>query len=190
MKLFEDNNENKVFKELKCNEKLENNAFYKCTFSNSSFQSSQFVGCDFDNCEFINCDLSLIEIPGAVFSDAKFIDCKLLGINWSSAGGFFSASFKGCLLNNNAFADMNLSKFKFESCSLVEALFSNAKMAYAVFDDCDLDGCQFHQADLSFADFSTSRNYYINASTNTLHKTVFSVPEAVSLLKNLDIVLK
>jgi len=114
----------------------------------------------------------------------------MLGVSWGGAGGFLSASYDGCLLNNNVFADMNLTRFKFSSCFLVEASFSNTKMRYSVFDDCDLSQCQFHQADLSFADFTTSRNYYMNATTNTLRKTLFSLPEAVSLLANLDIVLK
>ena len=191
MDIFEENSyENELFEGIRNGEDLHGIEFYKCTFRNSSFQSSRLIECNFDSCEFVQCNLSLIEINYTVFTDIKFIDCKMLGVNWSGAGGFFSASFDGCLLNNNVFADMNLSRFKFSSCLLVEASFSNTKMMYSIFDECDLHQCQFHQTDLSFANFTTSHNYYINATTNVLKKTLFSLPEAVSLLANLDIVLK
>ncbi len=182
--------ENEIFEDVAWSNDLEDVEFYNCTFKNSSFQSCRLIECSFDSCEFIQCNLSLIEIKYTSFLDVKFIDCKILGVNWGEAGGFLSASYDGCLLNNNVFADMNLTRFKFTSCLLGEALFSNTKMRYSVFDDCDLSQCQFHQADLSHADFRTSRNYFMNATTNTLQKTMFSLPEAVSLLANLNIVLK
>jgi len=43
---------------------------------------------------------------------------------------------------------------------------------------------------LSFTDFTTSRNYQISSEQNILKKTKFSLPEAVSLLANLDVVIK
>jgi len=191
MVLFEDDSyENETFEDVVWSDDLDNIEFYKCTFKNSSFQSSRLIECSFDSCEFIQCNLSLIEIKYTSFIDVKFTDCKILGVNWSTAGGFFSASYDGCILNNNFFSDMNLTRFKFSSCYFVEASFFNTKMMHSVFDECDLSRCQFHQVDLSFANFTTSRNYYMNAATNTLRNTAFSLPEAVSLLANLDIVLK
>ncbi len=191
MRFFEDDNyENEIFENVAWSDDLKGVEFYKCIFKNSSFQSSRLVECNFDCCEFIQCNLSLVEIKYTSFIDAQFTDCKMIGVNWSGVGGFFSASYDGCLLNNNIFSDMNLRKFKFSSCSLVEASFFNTKLMHSVFDECDLSKCQFYQADLSFARFVTSRNYYMNATTNNLHKTEFSLPEAVSLLANLDIVLK
>lgn len=85
---------------------------------------------------------------------------------------------------------MNLTKVKFEKCSLKESVFSNSKLQKVKFSECDLSQCQFHQSDLSYADFSTSRNYFMSADSNKLHQAVFSLPEAVSLLANLDIKLK
>lgn len=72
----------------------------------------------------------------------------------------------------------------------MDAAFSDCKLARVKFDDCDFAGCQFHQTDLSNADFTSSRNYFMNAETNKLKKTKFSLPEAVSLLANLEIELK
>lgn len=121
--------------------------------------------------------------------ETVFNGSKLLGINWGSAGPVIRAEYINCLMDNCAFSGMNLTKVKFESCSLKEASFSNCKLVNVKMDECDFSGCQFHKTDLSKADFSSSRNYYINAETNILKKTKFSLPEAVSLLANLNIEL-
>jgi len=181
--------ERTTFDQVVCDDDLEDISFYRCVFRNASFQSRRLIDCVFDDCEFIQCNLSLVEIMASVFTGVKFVDCKLLGVNWSGTGGFLSASYNGCIMEHNVFADMNLSRDKFTSCVLANATFSHTKLRYSVFDDCDLSQCQFHQTDLSYANFTTSRNYYMNAETNNLKKTVFSLPEAVSLLANLDIVL-
>lgn len=185
-----DTYEHMTFDQVDCVEDIEDVAFYKCTFVNSNFQSRRLIDCSFDDCEFIRCNLSVIEIHSSVFTGVTFSDCKMVGVNWAGTGGFLSAVFEGCIMHNNVFVDMNLSKYRFTSCMLSESTFSNTKLRYSVFDDCDLSRCQFHQADLTGADFSTSCNYYMNAEVNTLSKTIFSLPEAVSLLGNLDIVLK
>lgn len=189
--LFEDDSyENETFENVEWREDLEDVEFYQCVFRNSSFQFSRFLGCAFDRCEFVQCNLSLVKVMNTSFLDAAFTDCKMIGVAWSTVGGFLSASYDRCILNNNIFSDMNLTKFQFRSCSFVEASFHNTKLAHSVFDDCDLSGCRFSQTDLSHADFTTARNYYVNATENRLHKTRFSLPEAVSLLGNLDIVLE
>lgn len=164
--------------------------FYRCTFQNAAFQSASFTGCSFDRCEFLQCNLSLLKINQTSFSNARFADCKLVGIDWSTPAGIFTAAFTGCLLDSALFANMNLKQFAFTSCSLVDAMFHKTNLTRAVFDDCDLTRCLFSHANLTQADFTTSRNYSISAEDNTLRKTRFSLPEAVSLLANLDIVLK
>lgn len=172
------------------NNSLSDISFINCTFLKSCFEYAVLSECFFEKCSFIECNLSLIEIQGSKFIDTCFINSKLLGINWSSTSGIFSASFQDCNLSNNAFVDMNLMKYKFTECLLKDAAFINTKLQHAVFDFCDLFNCQFSNADLSYANFETSKNYYINAQTNKLKKTIFSLPEAVSLLGNFDIVLK
>lgn len=182
--------EDVTFDHIVCNDAVEGVSFYNCTFRNADIQSSRLIDCVFDECVFIQCNLSLMEIVGSLFTWVKFTDCKMVGVDWSGTGGFLSASYSGCIMKNNIFSNMNLSKYRFISCNLSESQFSNVRLKNAVFDECELSQCQFHQADLSSANFATSRNYYMNAETNTLKKTVFSLPEAVSLLANLDIVLE
>lgn len=169
---------------------LEDTYFYGCSFSKSLLQSALLQNCVFEKCSFERCNLSLADIAGSKFIDTTFNDSKLLGINWSNRSGIFSVNFAACMLDNNVFVDMNLNKYKFDTCTLVDASFINTKLKYALFENCDLERCQFNNVDLSFADFSTSKNYYINTTGNKLHKTVFTLPEAASLLANFDITLK
>lgn len=169
---------------------LDDASFFQCTFRNASFQYAAFNNCRFERCVFEGCNLSLAQLRTARLVGVKFRDSKLAGINWSNTSGVFSASFSGCVMDNCAFSSMNLSKYRFTNCSFRDASFMNTKLHHAVFDECDLRKCMFHNADLSHADFSTSRDYFINADSNRFHKTVFSLPEAVSLLSNFDITLK
>jgi len=139
--------ENETFENVEWRDELEDIEFFHCVFRNSSFQSSRFVECSFDQCEFIQCNLSLLEIEHTSFLDAVFSDCKMIGVSWSATGGFLSAEYERSILNNNIFADMNLTRFTFSGCSFVEASFHNTKLKHAVFDDCDMSGCRFSQAD-------------------------------------------
>ncbi len=87
------------------------------------------------------------------------------------------------------FRDCEFERVDFQFCLLREACFQDVSMKHAVFDKCDLQNCQFANADLSHADMTTARNYFVNSQSNKLHKTKFSLPEALSLLGNFDIIL-
>lgn len=165
-------------------------SFFQCVFRNASFQYARFNECSFERCVFDCCNLSLAQLRSTVIIGATFTNSKLTGINWGTHSGVFSASFNGCVLDNCAFSSMNLSKYRFVGCSLRDAAFMDTKLRHCVFDDCDLRNCTFHNTDLSHADFSSSYNYFMNADTNIFHKTIFSLPEAASLLSNFDITLK
>ena len=182
--------ENEVFDQLTFDSDVEDVVFHGCVFRGCSFQSRGFVDCIFYDCEFVQCNLSLVSFVRPVLTGVRFVDTKMVGLDWSHVLGFPSVSVEGCIMRDNIFMNMNISKQSFISCDLSGSTFSNTKLKNAVFEDCDLTQCQFHQTDLSFADFSTSRNYYINAESNRLKKTIFTLPEAASLLANLDIVLK
>lgn len=186
--LTEDTYDNAVFNGLDVsNSSFDSVSFYRCRFERCNLQYVELRNCEFEQCSFNNCNLSLAVLNNTKVIDTGFYDSKLLGINWSNVGVVIVASFVNSVLDNCAFGCMNLTKVKFNSCSLVEAVFSDTKLKRVKFDDCDFERCQFHQSDMSHADFRTSRNYYISTDSNNLHKARFSLPEAVSLLANLDI---
>lgn len=164
--------------------------FFQCAFRNVSLQYAKLIDCTFEQCVFDGCNLSLAQFQSTRIVGAKFVNSKLSGINWSTPSGVFSASFSGCVMDLCSFSSMNLSKYKFVSCSFRDASFMDTKLAHSTFEECDLSNCTFHNTDLSYADFSSACNYFMNADTNKFHKTIFALPEAVSLLSNFDITLK
>jgi len=172
------------------NAALHSASFFQCVFHNASLQYARLTDCSFEQCIFDCCNLSVAQLRSTKIVGTKFTNSKLTGINWSSSSGVFSASFSGCVMDNCSFCSMNLVKYKFVNCTLRDASFMDTKLAHALFEECDLRNCTFHNTDLSHADFSSSYNYFMNADTNKLHKTIFSLPEAVSLLSNFDITLK
>lgn len=77
----------------------------------------------------------------------------------------------------------------FTDCRLLANIFMNTQLSRAAFTRTDLEKTLFHHCDLSYADFSTALNYGINPQSNKITKTKFSLPEAVSLLQALDIII-
>lgn len=77
----------------------------------------------------------------------------------------------------------------FSACEIKETHFINAKLAKTSFSDSSLEGSVFHNTDLAGADFQGAERYSINPSTNNVKKAHFSSPEALSLLKELDIII-
>jgi uncharacterized protein YjbI with pentapeptide repeats len=70
---------------------------------------------------------------------------------------------------------------------LREVYFTNTDLQEADFTETDLLGTLFHQCNLTQSDFRNAKNYGINIQTNNLKKAKFSFPEAINLLKCLDI---
>ena len=75
-------------------------------------------------------------------------------------------------------------------CIAREVDFTGTNLTRANLAKTDFLGSRFADTNLSYADLSKARNYAIDPRANRLKKTVFSMPEAVSLLSAFDIVLK
>jgi uncharacterized protein YjbI with pentapeptide repeats len=73
----------------------------------------------------------------------------------------------------------------FQACT-----FENGHFAESVWRKCRFENCTFTGCDLSEANFTGATGYAINAAQNTLHQTKFPLPEALSLLHSLDIILE
>jgi fluoroquinolone resistance protein len=163
--------------------------FIRCTFAEASFTE-----CRFKNCTFINCDLSMARVKSSRFSNVQFEGCKAVGINWTQAswekGGFFRLiDFDNCSLNYSSFFGLTLKKIRVVNCTAREVDFGEADLTGATFSHTDFSGSIFMRTNLTEADFVHATNYTISAKNNTLKKTKFALPEALSLLHSLDIVL-
>jgi uncharacterized protein YjbI with pentapeptide repeats len=156
-----------------------------------------FRNCAFKDCRFINCDLSLIKLPQTHFRETAFKHCRMIGINWSQADWETHSllakkriDFEECLLDHSLFIEMDLSETKFINCKARQMDFEGSNLSQGDFSGTDFQGTRFIKCDLSQANFTGAVNYAIDASQNKFHKTRFSLPEAISLLHSLDIILE
>jgi uncharacterized protein YjbI with pentapeptide repeats len=168
--------------------------FSECVFDHCAFRESTFQACKFNDCTFQDCDLSLVRFDTTSFSDTKFERSTLVGVDWTLASwSRFQAdapiSFADCVVDFSAFIGLALRKIVFSKCSAQEVEFSDADLSRANFSGTNLAKSRFRNTNLSHANFVGATNYSIDLSANKVTKAKFSLPEALALLYNLDIVL-
>jgi fluoroquinolone resistance protein len=168
--------------------------FDECVFSNCSFRETIFNGCKFSDCTFQECNLSLVRFEGCSFSDTQFERSTVSGVDWTIAtwSRFQAESpirFTECEVDFSAFIGLTLRKIVFEKCSAQEVEFSDADLSNANFSGTNLARSRFRGTNLTRANFESATNYSIDLTTNKITKARFSLPEALSLLYGLDIVL-
>ena len=168
--------------------------FAGCTFVDCSFLETAFVACRFLDCEFVRCDLSLCRVEGCSFTSVKFIDSQVIGVNWTEASwparGLFNAiGFERCALSHSTFIGLGLRRVEMVDCLAHNADFAEADLTQANCAGTDFEGSRFLHTDLTEADFTRATNYAIAPNLNVLRRTRFALPEAMSLLYGLDIIL-
>lgn len=168
--------------------------FDGCLFSQCSLRETILRDCKFIDCKFQGCDLSLVRFEGSAFTDTSFEKSTVIGVNWTlAAWSKFQSdspiSFSECTLDYSAFIGLTLKKITFKKCSVKEVEFSETDLSAANFSGADLSKSRFNQTNLTRANFEGATNYSIDISHNKLTKARFSLPEALSLLYGLDIVL-
>ncbi len=176
------------------NPEIHEKTFTECTFTRCTFPEATFKSCRFRDCTFTGCDLSLIHVPGSSFRDVKFEKSKLMGINWSEAawakeGLLNSIDFYDCVINYSTFVGLTLKEIHITRCVAKGANFAETDLTEADCTGTDFLESRFLHTNLTKADFTGATHYAIDPTTNTLSKTKFSLPEAMSLLYSLDIVL-
>jgi uncharacterized protein YjbI with pentapeptide repeats len=84
---------------------------------------------------------------------------------------------------------LDLRQAKLVRCTAREADFTESDLTGADCNGTDFSSSRFLRTNLTKANFTKASNYSIDPSLNTLKKTRFSLPEAISLLYSLDIIL-
>jgi fluoroquinolone resistance protein len=185
-----------VFKDVhQEHEELVSSEFYDCEFLRCSLAESALRECRFVNCVFRECDLSLMRVPDSRFTSTRFENSKVVGVNWTEADwpqaglgnpiGFFTSA-----ISHSTFMGLSLRDIEIRNCVAIDVDFREANLSRADFAGTDLSRCLFSSTDLSEADLSRARNYLIDPGQNVLRQARFSLPEAMSLLYSLDIVLE
>lgn len=168
--------------------------FYDCTFIRCSFVESVFYHVRFIGCCFQHCDLSMFGVPNSTFSETQFEESKVVGVDWTQADWPLTRlgiplAFSKCAISYSTFLGLNLRGIKIRDCVALEVDFREADLTRADLKGTDLSESMFGSTILIEADLSSARNYSIAPGQNTLKGARFSLPEAVSLLYNMGIVL-
>ncbi|TLU55342.1 MAG: pentapeptide repeat-containing protein [Chlorobium sp.] len=181
--------ENKVFEKISFNEhSLVKGIFEECTFNNCNFNSVDLSGITFRTCSFNNCDCSLTKLKSTILQDVRFVNSKLLGVQFHECNGFLlRLYFENCMLKLSVFYKLKLKNTAFKNCNLQEADFSEADLTGALFDNCDLLLATFMHTNLEKADFRSASHYSINPEINRIRKARFSIPGVTGLLTTYDI---
>lgn len=174
-KLFESiNNAGKTIK----NREFEKCKFKGCDFSNIDFSSSRFT-----DCTFTACNLGLMKLNETSLNNVKFVECKLIGVNFSKCSDLlFSLEFENCLLDYASFAGKKMAKTPFKNCSLKNADFSECTLVKALFDNTDLLSAVFQKTNLQEANLATAYNFSIDPERNFIKKALFSQQGLAGLL--------
>lgn len=188
--------EDREFKDLTVQgEEIGFKEFRQCAFAGCTFRETVFRGCKFHSCVFSQCDLSLVRVRDCAFTNARFEDSKVVGINWAEADWprgkslLASIDFFDCAISYSTFIGLSLRRINIARCVAKDVDFAEADLTRADCTYTDFSNSRFLNTNLTEADFTGATNYSINANLNVLKKTKFSLPEAMSLLHSLDIVL-
>ncbi|RLD91245.1 MAG: pentapeptide repeat-containing protein [Bacteroidetes bacterium] len=165
--------------------------FIKCKFTHCDFSNITFEDCEFEDCFFENCNLSTLKVKYSRFSNVTFKSCKMIGIAWDEASMPFSISCEDSNISYSSFYGMKLKKMKIHKCIAHDVNFSEADMQLSKFNYTDLQDSIFQNTNLMKANFENAFNYNgIDLLNGKIKKAVFSMPEALVLLSNFDIILK
>lgn len=171
-------------------ETIESIVFDECEFIDCLFTGCKFEKCRLLNSKFEKCDLSNIVPMNSEFREVKFTGCKAIGIDWTRASKIKELNFSESLLNYSNFRLLKLPKTVIKKCEVKDVDFIETDLKGGNLKGSDFENSTFFKTDLSGVDFTNAKNYIIDINNNTLKKTRFSLPEALSLLSNLDIIVE
>ncbi len=173
---------------------LVSSEFYDCLFLRCRFVGTLLRGCRFAGCTFQRCDLSLVQVVQSTFSSTRFEDSTVIGVDWTQAdwspGGLGDpVSFHNCAISHSTFIGLRLRGIQIRDSVARDVDFREADLSHGDFRGTDLADSIFIHTDLTEADLSRARNYHMDPGRNVLTQARFSLPEAMSLLYGMDIVL-
>jgi fluoroquinolone resistance protein len=156
--------------------------FTQCIFTDVSFENCQLIGC-----KFIDSVLTSLIPTDSNFSETSFQNCKVVGADWTKARELIEQKFTESQINYSNFTFVKTPKLVLINCVAKEVIFTETDLSESIFTDTDFESSRFFKTNLTKTDFRGAKNYYIDIKNNNLTKAKFSFPEALNLLKTLDI---
>jgi len=181
-------------------EKLEHFSLTDMVLKQKSYEECEFIGvsligCKFEkskflNCKFIECVLSAVVPVDCNLNGVSFIGSKVIGVDWTKVEKIRDLEFNKSQINFSSFRLLALPRIKIVKCESKEVDFTETDLSHGDLKGTDFEKSRFFKTNLTYADLRGAKNYYIDARVNTLKQTRFSLPEALSLLNGLDIILE
>lgn len=171
------------------NETIKSIEFEECKFTGCSFIDCAFEKCKFISCTFNDCILSAVNPMNCNFSEVKFSGCKAIGCDWTKTSQIQELEFTNCQINYSNFAMLKIPKTKMMNCQAKEVDFTETDLSEGIFSGADFERSIFSRTNLTKADLRGAVNYHIDPRYNTIKQARFSLPEVLSLLACLDIVI-
>lgn len=184
-----------TFKRVSCpREALVRKEFERCTFTRASFSETTFDHCVFRDCTFTDCTLRFAHVQGSRFTNIKFEKSDVTYVNWAEAtwstmGLINALSFTECNISHSTFFGLTLKKLVLQKCVAQNVDFADADLTQALCVETDFTESRFLNTNLTEANFTHAFGYAISPLSNTLKKARFSIPQALSLLTALEIVV-
>ena len=163
--------------------------FYYCRFENCCFKNIIVQSCSFHECDFLNCTIENVRMRDTGLKLNNLYDCKLLNLRWCIGKSIFPPfeSFLNCTAKFNDFYELELKGYDFSTCTFIDCTFEKCNLEECNFSNTKLNGTSFSNNNLSKARFENASGYRIFIENNKLKGAVFSYPEVLELLKDLDI---
>ena len=158
---------------------LEGCRFVSCDLSGARLEDWSLV-----DCELQSGDLTLLEVPRSSFRGVRFVECRLLGVDWSAAATAlgFRVAFEGCVLDGSSFVELSPEALEMSGCRARDVNFAGADLTGARFPGTHLEGARFQGTNLTGADFSGARDVLFDPAENRLDGTRLSLESAVDVL--------
>ena len=172
------------------NSKISGKEFEECTFEKCIFIDCIFDTCRFIDTQFIGCSISANKPYNSHFMNVIFKDSKIMGFDWTKTKNVRALAFDHCNISYSNFSYIKIPELKLIECIAQEVNFNEADLSSGIFTKTDFSKAVFSSTILTKADFRGAFNYGIDFNFNILKKTQFSLPEALSLLNSLDIILR
>lgn len=174
-------------------------ADFTTAITEQEFEQCQFIGCTFtsikgkafEDCTFVDCNWSNCVADLSILNNCTFTRCKLVGVSFSKVKEFgFSIHCTDCNLGYTSFERKKLNSSSFTDCDFTGATFTQANFIQTKLVYCNFSMAHFEQTILEGVDFSTSQNFLIDPTKNSIKKTAFAAHNLAGLLYRFDIVIK
>ncbi|PMH41392.1 hypothetical protein BCU68_15645 [Vibrio sp. 10N.286.49.B3] len=181
-------------KQILSNTRLLSADFEECEFNDCDFSQLELSDCKFLNCQFNRCNFSLATFPNSRLFELVFIECKLVGIDWTRAywANFhndFELTFKRCILTDASFFGLTLNHLTLIECKLHDVDFREGDFSHSTLTFNDFTNSVFMRTNLHAADLSESHHFSLNVLDNNVTKAKINRFEALHLLESLGVEL-